>query len=264
MITITPISAFNDNYIWLVNDQKNAIVIDPGDPNVVSNYLEQKQLNLVGILITHHHQDHTGGVKQLLDRYSCPVWGPKDDPVQLLDFQCTQGDIVEIGLLGIKLQVLSVPGHTKGHIAYYLESSSSTPNALFCGDTLFSGGCGRLFEGTAKQMWHSLQKLANLPGETLVCAAHEYTLSNLAFALEIEPNNQNLIDYHNRVKQLRHKNRPSLPSTIGLELEINPFMRVSQIGVINAAKKRSLSLAKSNNVHDWEVLAIIRQAKDIF
>ena len=264
MISITPISAFNDNYIWLLSDQNNAVVVDPGDPVKVIKYLQQNQLNLVGILITHHHSDHTGGVEQLVKHYSCLVWGPKNDPVTKLDHSCSEGDIANITSLGIKLKVLSVPGHTKGHIAYVIEASANTPNALFCGDTLFSGGCGRLFEGTPKQMWHSLQKFAELPKETLVCAAHEYTSSNLAFALTIEPDNQALLEYNNNVTQLRKQNVPTLPSKIGLELMINPFMRVNQTAVIEAAKARSKKLSNSDLVHDWDVLAVIRQAKDTF
>jgi len=182
----------------------------------------------------------------------------------MLDHQCSQGNIVEVVSLGIKLQVLSVPGHTKGHIAYYLERSSDTPHALFCGDTLFSGGCGRLFEGTAGQMWQSFQKLMKLPDDTLVCAAHEYTLSNLDFALDIEPDNQKLIDYKMEVSKLRKSNTPSLPSTIGLEKQINPFMRVEQSSIISAAQKRSKALLKSDKIGPETIFALIRQAKDTF
>ncbi len=258
MIAINPIPAFDDNYFWIISNNNNAVVVDPGEARVVNEYLEKNELNLVGILITHHHADHTGGVAQLKAEHLCSIWGPASDPVKNLDHTCQQGDQVTIPLLDLSFQVISTPGHTLGHIAYFLAEGQLSPNALFCGDTLFSGGCGRIFEGTPDQMWQSIQKLMALPEDTLVFPAHEYTLSNLDFALKVEPENQALNDYYQQVKQLRATNKPTLPSKIALEKLINPFMRVESPSVIESAVKRMPESATAGA----DVFATIRQWKD--
>jgi len=260
MIAISPISAFNDNYIWLIHKEGKSVVVDPGDAAAVTNFLEANSLDLNGILITHHHADHTDGVASLKRRYQCPVWGPANDPVNDLDYSCEQNQQIEIDSLDVALRVLALPGHTLGHIAFFLAASDDTPNALFCGDTLFSGGCGRLFEGSAEQMWHSLQKLIGLPDDTLIFAAHEYTLSNLEFALNVEPENQSLQDYYHRARELRNNGRPTLPSSLALEKNINPFLRVNSFDVIKAAQQRS----QRHDLDEIQVFSVIRQWKDQF
>lgn len=258
MITITPVPAFEDNYLWVLHNHQYAIVVDPGDANAVTQYLQAHQLQLAGILVTHHHADHTGGVAQLKQRYNCSVWGPKNDPVNHLDYSCGHGDVVEIESLKLQFEVLAVSGHTKGHIAYFLPKSEANANALFCGDTLFSAGCGRLFEGTAEQMWDSMQKITQLPSDTQVFPAHEYTLSNLDFAQKVEPQNQAITEHIQKVKKLRAQGQPSLPSNLALEMSINPFIRVTQPTVIQAAQRRQAEALSS----PAEVFAVIRRWKD--
>lgn len=261
MINVTPIPAFRDNYFWLISKQGYAIIVDPGDATPVIDYLEANKLTLVGILITHHHSDHIGGIRQLKSRYNATVWGPQNDPVKDLDNTCQQGDKVSIPQLDINFQVLSVAGHTLGHIAYFLPKSHQNPNSLFCGDTLFSAGCGRLFEGTPGQMLGSIKKLMALPEETLIYPAHEYTLDNLKFARALEPNNQALIDYQNKVESLRKQQLPSLPTQLAQELNINPFMRFQEKSIIDKAKSLNKT---SNKLSETEVFATIRHYKDNF
>lgn len=219
MLEILPIPAFEDNYIWLINDGKHAVIVDPGDATPAIKMLEQSQLVLDAILITHHHHDHIDGVHELLSKYNVPVFAPAKE---VFDFPYTpvaEGDSVTLKHLDLKLDVIEIPGHTLGHIAYY-----SHPY-LFCGDTLFSCGCGRLFEGTPQQLHRSLQRLAKLPEETMVFCTHEYTARNIDFALNVEPSNNALRLRQLQVKALRNTNKPSLPTTIKLELKTNPFLR---------------------------------------
>lgn len=260
MIAITSIPAFNDNYLWLIHDDKYAIVVDPGDSKPILEVLEQLNLDLISILITHHHGDHCGGIVALKQKYNCPVWGPANEKIELVDHPCTQNSTIDITLLNLKFQVLSVPGHTSGHIAYFLANSDYSHNVLFPGDTLFSAGCGRLFEGTAKQMWHSIEKIMQLPEDTHIYPAHEYTLANLKFAVEVEPCNTLLSEYLNHVKHLRKIGIPSLPSNLALEKKINPFMRITKQSIIRAAETRSKKTALNNA----DVFSIIRQWKDSF
>ncbi len=255
-IEIYPIHAFSDNYIWTIVDKSTseAVVVDPGDFHAVVASLKEKQLNLKGILITHHHHDHTGGVNALVTQYNCPVYGPINSSINGITHPLAEG--AEITLLQGKLilKILEVPGHTLDHIAYYNQ------NILFCGDTLFSGGCGRLFEGTAKQMWQSLCKLKALPADTLVFCTHEYTLANLKFAIAVEPANVNLLEHYKKVSALRENNQVTLPSSIQMELEINPFLRAAESSVKTAAET-FCSKALSDNA---EVFATIRRWKDQF
>ena len=221
-MTLLPLPAFADNYIWLLHDGREALVVDPGDAQPVLNALHHEGLNLQGILVTHHHADHTGGVDLLREATGAVVFGPARETIPEPVLRQMDGDHVQ--MLGLDFRVIDVPGHTAGHIAYYAEVSTDSP-ILFCGDTLFSGGCGRLFEGTADQMQASLRRLAALPGATRVCCAHEYTLSNLKFAQEVEPDNLDLAAYQRHCQTLREHGSPTLPSSIETERQVNPFLR---------------------------------------
>jgi len=229
---LLPLPAFTDNYLWMVHDGQDAWIVDPGDAAPVFQALETLGLQLRGILVTHHHPDHTGGVAQLHAATAAPVYGPARESVPEPLRRLIQDDTVDV--LGNPFVVMDVPGHTAGHIAYYCASFEGLP-LLFCGDTLFSGGCGRLFEGTAAQMQASLASLAALPGNTRVCCTHEYTLSNLRFAREVEPDNAVLAAYQIHCQSLRAQGLPTLPSNIALERDINPFLRVSQPSVAASA-----------------------------
>ena len=238
-IRISGLPAFSDNYIWVGYRKpgQSCFVVDPGDPDVVLNWLEKNNHRLTDILITHHHLDHIGGIGQLKKAFpAAQVYGPATEDIQGIDRRLREGD--EIIVADCRIRIHFVPGHTAGHIAYHLTDD----DALFCGDTLFSGGCGRLFEGTPEQMTKAMAKFAELPSATKVYCAHEYTQSNLDFAIEVEPDNNILRDYRQRVQGLRGDSRPTIPSTIGLERDINPFMRVRLPSIINAARRQAPSL----------------------
>jgi len=257
--TLTPIPAFNDNYLWLLDDGQNALVVDPGDAAPVQAVLAARQLRLAGILVTHHHGDHTGGVAQLREQTGAPVWGPAAERIP--EPYTPLGAADHVQALGLSWQVFDVPGHTAGHIAYFCADVNGKP-LLFCGDTLFSGGCGRLFEGTAQQMLASLDQLAALPGDTQVCAAHEYTLSNLKFALAVEPQNADLIEYQVHCQNLRAAGQPTLPSSIAVERAINPFLRAREDAVARTVQAHAgLSNAASTSV---AVFAAMREWKNQF
>ena len=219
MLEITPIPAFNDNYIWLLHAQSHAVVVDPGIAQPIIEALKNQQLQLKAILITHHHHDHIDGVEELVKYANCPVYAPQYEQYYFNHEAVSEGDIVQINALDIDLKVMWLPGHTLGHIAYFNK------DVLFCGDTLFGAGCGRLFEGTPTQMLASLNRLKQLPKKTKVYCTHEYTTKNIDFALTLEPNNTALQTRKTNVSALRYANLPSLPSTIELELETNPFLR---------------------------------------
>ncbi|MFZ3126983.1 MAG: hydroxyacylglutathione hydrolase [Rhodoferax sp.] len=231
---LIPLPAYVDNYIWMLHDGQQALVVDPGDAEPVIQALQHEGVHLQGILVTHHHADHTAGVDRLRQATGAPVFGPAHEPMPEPLQRLVGGDVVH--LLGLDFQVLEVPGHTAGHIAFYCPAVDASP-LLFCGDTLFSAGCGRLFEGTPEQMLASLDRLAALPDATRVCCTHEYTLSNLKFALEIEPDNTQLVAYNTRCQTLRAQGQPTLPSTLALERQINPFLRSRQPAVIAAARR---------------------------
>ncbi len=253
---LIPLPAFSDNYIWLLHDESHALVVDPGDAQPVLAALQTFNLQLQDILVTHHHPDHTGGVDALRQATGARVFGPKREVMpQPLTPLC---DGEQVQCLGLSLEVIDVPGHTAGHIAYYTAVPGQAP-LLFCGDTLFSGGCGRLFEGTPAQMLTSLKRLSTLADDTRVCCAHEYTLGNLKFACAVEPDNGALTDYLARVRELRSANQPSLPSSISMERQINPFLRTNQAAVIRAA--RTFDAAAGDEV---SVLAALRQWKNQF
>ncbi|MEP4484766.1 MAG: hydroxyacylglutathione hydrolase [Halioglobus sp.] len=229
MLTIQPVPAFTDNYIWLLQepDSREAFVVDPGDAAPVEERLQELGLTLAGILITHHHFDHVGGLNALKEHHQCTVYGPHNPAISGIDHVVSAGDSITV--LGHKFDILEVPGHTLDHIAYFSEGGAggagTNPPLLFCGDTLFAGGCGRVFEGTFPMMLASLESLAQLPGSTEVYCAHEYTLANLAFAQAVEPDNPDLASRVTIAKQTRQQNQPTVPSTIALEQATNPFLR---------------------------------------
>jgi hydroxyacylglutathione hydrolase len=226
MLNITPINAFTDNYIWLLYDDatRQAFVVDPGDAEPVIETLRTLQLDLTGILITHHHFDHVGGVQTLCDRFKPVVFGPINPNIDGITRCVSASDTVDV--LGMAFNVLEVPGHTLDHIAYFHDGA--TP-MVFCGDTLFAGGCGRLFEGNPPMMLQSLQLLAALPSATRVYCAHEYTLANLAFAKAVEPQNEPLLDRIAAAQATRTRGEPTVPSNIALELATNPFLRCDNL-----------------------------------
>ena len=233
-LNVLAMPAFTDNYLWLVFDScGDAVAVDPGDGNVVQAHLEQLGLELRAILITHHHSDHIGGAAQLAARYRCPVFGPQDSRIGVIDRVVADGDVITLPRPCMELRVMHVPGHTSSHIAYIGHASA------FVGDTLFSVGCGRLFEGSPAEMLNSLDQLAALTPDTLVFCAHEYTLDNARFALDWEPENP-LLQARYRDASVRAKNRqPSLPTRIGAELGFNPFLRCDQPGLREKLQQRS-------------------------
>ncbi|MFC5473958.1 hydroxyacylglutathione hydrolase [Paraherbaspirillum soli] len=227
-LSVLAVPAFNDNYLWLIHDGRHAAVVDPGDAAPILDALARHNLTLTAILLTHHHADHVGGVQTLLQSFKVPVFGPDSEAIAGVSQPLSEGDTADIPQLGLHLSVLDVPGHTSGHIAYV----AAEQHWLFCGDTLFAGGCGRLFEGTPTQMTDSLAKLSALQDDTLVFCAHEYTLSNLRFALAVEPDNAKLIARIAAEQAKRDRNQPTVPSTIGLENATNPFLRYRQATII--------------------------------
>lgn len=229
MLNIIPVSAFADNYIWVIHDQIHAAVVDPGDAKPIIRFLEQKDLKLIAILNTHHHNDHVGGNAALLQKFPVSVYGPKNESISTVTHPLKEGDNIYLAELSLGFSIFDIPGHTAGHIAYY------GANSLFCGDTLFACGCGRLFEGTAQQMYISLNKLAKLPSTTKVYCGHEYTLANISFAKLVEPGNQALTELKVSAEKQRKKNLPTLPSTIEMENACNPFLRCTQPEIIQNA-----------------------------
>ncbi|SFU31150.1 hydroxyacylglutathione hydrolase [Polaromonas sp. YR568] len=253
---LIPIPAFDDNYLWLLHDGKRALVVDPGDAGPVLRALSEHALQLESILVTHHHADHTGGVDALREATGAKVYGPATERIPQPYTHLNGGDTAHA--LGLDFQVIDVPGHTAGHIAYYTPHMNGKP-LLFCGDTLFSGGCGRLFEGTPAQMLASLDKLAALPANTVVCCTHEYTLSNLRFAMAVEPGNADLVAYQAQCIRLREQNQPTLPTSMAQELLVNPFLRTRQATIMTAARHFDASARD-----DTTVFAAIRQWKNQF
>lgn len=231
------VSAFQDNYIWLIRQGNKVAVVDPGDATPVLDVLSSQGLQLVAILLTHHHHDHVGGVKALLEYSKVPVYGPASETLPHCDTALREGDSVQVTELNMTLSVLDVPGHTAGHIAYHGRFSGLP--VLFCGDTLFASGCGRLFEGTPGQMHASLKKLAALPADTRVYCAHEYTLSNIRWALAVEPQNTELADWSRKAASLREAGRPTVPTLLSQELAVNPFLRTAHADVVAAVCKHA-------------------------
>lgn len=251
-----PLPAFSDNYIWMLHDGRQAVVVDPGDAQPVFATLQALGLQLTAILVTHHHADHVGGVDALRNATGAVVYGPAREAIPEPLVRLAGGDRCTV--LGLEFEVFDVPGHTAGHIAYLCREMDGAP-LLFCGDTLFSGGCGRLFEGTPAQMLASLDTLASLPGTTRVCCTHEYTLANLRFACAVEPANTDLLAYRAQCEALRSRDQPTLPSTMALEQRINPFLRTREATVIAAARQFDPAVRD-----DTTVFAAIRQWKNDF
>ncbi|WP_027847569.1 hydroxyacylglutathione hydrolase [Marinospirillum minutulum] len=258
MLEVQPIHAFNDNYIWLIKapNQQTCWVVDPGDAAPVQNYLKTANLTLEGILLTHHHYDHIDGVAELA-KQGVEVVGFAKDAKRLPTLTQAVQQGATFDLLGQSVEVMEVPGHTLGHIVYFIKNEHQP--LLFSGDTLFAAGCGRMFEGTPEQMQASLQSLAELPENTLVFAAHEYTLSNLKFALQVEPNNTALQARMLESTKLREANQPTLPSNIGIELATNPFLRLNQPEVLASLQARQ---PNANLSAPAEAFKILRSWKD--
>jgi hydroxyacylglutathione hydrolase len=232
-LDVRPVRAFSDNYIWLIEApraQGRVIAVDPGDAQPVIAELQRRGSSLAAILLTHHHPDHIGGVAELLRHWPAPVIGPDDTRIAHRTLTVHDGERCELPDLGLSFEILQVPGHTLSHIAFWGHG------ALFCGDTLFSAGCGRMFEGTPTQMNASLNRLRGLPPDTRVFCGHEYTAANLRFALTVDPANRAALEYQARVERVRAEGNPSLPSTMGLEIRVNPFLRCEDPAVVKAAE----------------------------
>ncbi len=258
MLKILSVPAFSDNYIWLFHAESSnaAYVVDPGDATPVKKALTDRGLTLAGILLTHHHMDHIGGVNELLDQYDVPVYGPSSPNIPQVTHTLDDGDVLSLEQAGSDFEVIAVPGHTLDHIAYF----SAPEKVLFSGDTLFAGGCGRMFEGNPHQMHSSLSRLSDLPNDTLVYCAHEYTQANLRFALAVEPNSIAIQQRMDDVVALRAEGRITIPSKLGLEKQTNPFLRCSEADVMAAAsQKEDIQVQRPE-----DVFATIRQWKDNF
>lgn len=252
---LDPLPALNDNYIWLLADADgHALVVDPGEAEPVEAALARDGLRLKVILLTHHHADHVAGAESLRARHDAVVYGPDDDRVQAIDIRVGEGDVVELDAPRVRFQVWAVPGHTRTHIAFVGEE------LLFCGDTLFSLGCGRLFEGTPQQMLQSLDRLSTLSGNTQVCCGHEYTVSNAAFAHGIEPDNAALAQRTEQARQATQAGRASLPARMDEERAANPFLRIDSAAVQQWADTHAPHAAKDR----IERFAALRAAKDGF
>ena len=258
MFDVIRIPAFKDNYIWLLRKGASAVVVDPGDARPVLDVLEREGLTLTSILITHHHADHQGGVARLLENYAAPVFGPAAESITAITRPLFGGETIRLESLDLELQVLAVPGHTLGHLAYFGSG------CLFCGDTLFTGGCGRLFEGTPAQMHDSLTRLAALPEQTAVFCAHEYTETNLRFALTVEPRNRRLRERVDEVAVARAKGWATVPSTLALERATNPFLRCQEAEVVATAKSRAALNNQAFSGDPLAVFSVLREWRNSF
>jgi len=258
-VSVLTVPAFSDNYLWLIHDGSKAVAVDPGDAGPIMAALDAHKLSLTAILLTHHHADHVGGVEALLRHVNdpnFPVYGPRREEIAGVTVRLGEGDTVEIGAPNLRFDVLDVPGHTSGHIAYVEREQGW----LFCGDTLFACGCGRLFEGTPAQMTDSLAKLAALPPETLVYCAHEYTIGNVRFALAAEPGNRVLQERFAAEEEKRAQNKPTVPSTIGLEKHTNPFLRCAEPEILRGLQ----AAGRLDDSDPVAALAALREWKNGF
>ncbi len=253
-LQIQPIPAFETNYIWALHDDRHCAIVDPGSAPEVLEFLEAQDLTLCALLLTHHHHDHIGGVDALLSRQAVPVWGPADERMPQVDRVVAEGDRALVPELGLEFQVIETPGHTRTHIVYHDDAR------LLAGDTLFSVGCGRLFEGSPAQMQRSLDKLAALDPDIMVYCAHEYTADNCRFALAVEPGNGPLERWAEEVERRRAQGAITLPTRLGDELAYNPFLRTRESSVIAAARARE----PASGTDPAEVFGVIRRWKDSF
>ncbi|MGB7650533.1 MAG: hydroxyacylglutathione hydrolase [Gallionella sp.] len=235
MFKITALPAFTDNYIWAIHNHQHAIVVDPGEASPVLAFLAAEQLELTGILCTHRHADHIGGIAKLRGLYNAPVYGRRHLANPYISHDLREGDTLDLSEFGVTFNILEIPGHLDDHVAFYNDE------ILFCGDVLFGAGCGRNKEGTLAQLHDSLQRLSQLPAQTQVYCAHEYTAANLRFAAACEPNNADIQQRVLATQQLRAAHLPSLPSTIALELKTNPFLRCTQTKLIQTLQQQGLS-----------------------
>ncbi|MDC2972163.1 hydroxyacylglutathione hydrolase [Gammaproteobacteria bacterium] len=253
MLIVEPIKAYTDNYIWLVSTNEGSIVVDPGESKEILNLIDSNKIDLKGVLITHHHYDHTNGLLDLTNKMNLEVYGPKK--IEGINNIVKESD--KFSLIGINFEVIEIPGHTLDHLAFY--SFNNKDPILFCGDTLFAGGCGRVFEGTFEQMFKSLKKISNYPKETKIFCGHEYTLSNLKFALEVDEDNKLLADEYINVKNLISSDIPSLPTSLNKELKMNPFLRCNEINIKNKVTD------KFDIIDDeLEIFTALRKWKDNF
>ena len=251
MLSVDPIKAYTDNYIWLVSTNEGSIVVDPGESKEILNLIDSNKIDLKGVLITHHHYDHTNGLLDLTNKMSLEVYGP--EKIEGVNNVVSESE--KFSLIGIDFEVIEIPGHTLDHLAFY--SYNDGDPILFCGDTLFAGGCGRVFEGTFEQMFRSLKKISNYPKETKVFCGHEYTLSNLKFALEVDKNNKQLADEFINIKKLISSDIPSLPTNLNKELKVNPFLRCNEINIKNKV------IDKFDIIDDeLEIFTALRKWKD--
>lgn len=254
MLRVEAIPVLEDNYVWAIIGNGRCAIVDPGVDEPILSWLRQNKLNLSAILVTHHHGDHIGGISGLLARYRVPVYGPAREAINEVSHPLNDGDRLKLTDMQAEFSVISVPGHTSGHIAYFGHGM------LFCGDTLFACGCGRIFEGTPEEMYESVQKLGNLPGDTLVYCAHEYTLGNIAFARTLEPDNAALTTRVEQERDKRAQGLPTLPSTLALEHATNPFLRCHEPAIREAAE-RHIRHSLSNPT---EIFAVVRKMKNLY
>jgi hydroxyacylglutathione hydrolase len=254
MLKISHIQAYSDNYIWLIQTNEGNTLVDPGDASPVLDFIQREEIEIDDILITHHHFDHVGGLQSLKPLIKGSIIGPESKNIDKLDYKVKDGELITT--IGLEFSVIEIPGHTLDHIAFY---SNTEKEVLFCGDTIFSGGCGRVFEGTFQQMNNSINILSRLPNSTEIYCAHEYTLSNLAFAMQVEPHNGELNRYYEEVINMRKNDIATIPTTLNRELQINPFLRVS-----NASLRESISdkLNDSDQLSDTEIFKFLRTWKD--
>lgn len=257
MLKITPLAVLDDNYIWIIQDpnSNNVAVVDPGDGTAVSCYLKENHLHLNSIFITHHHLDHTQGISELATRYRPTIFGPKNSKVEGITNAVANGD--KINLFDHNVNVIAAPGHTLDHLLFLLESKTLH---LFCGDTLFSAGCGKLFEGTPQQMFNTLQKIKKLPINTYIYPAHEYSLANLKFAKEVEPDNREVTRIYEEYSCKVNAGQPTLPSNIQTELLINPFLRTGKPEITNSIRNRNNEKIET----EIQVFTALRSWKDSY
>tara|TARA_B100000963_G_scaffold57808_1_gene45920 strand:- start:986 stop:1750 length:765 start_codon:yes stop_codon:yes gene_type:complete len=254
MLSVEPIKAYSDNYIWLISTNEGSIVVDPGESNKILDLIDSNKINLKGVLITHHHYDHTNGLVDLTNKTDLAVFGPNNN---INGINNIVGESDKFSIIGIDFEVIEIPGHTLDHIAFYSFNDGNP--ILFCGDTLFAGGCGRVFEGTFNQMFKSLKKISQYPKETEVFCGHEYTLSNLKFALEIDKSNGLLKNEYADVEKLVSSGIPSLPTNLDKELKLNPFLRCNDTNIKNKI------IQKFDTIDDeLEIFTALRKWKDNF